>query len=479
MNYLQTNNIRHLDLKPSNILLTGCLNVKIADFDFSDYTGKDEQDGAVIGKEISRITFEYAAPEFMTGKHYPNSDVFSFGLVVYYLIFEKDYWHLDIKDRDIKNREGDIKILSEFYSKSIKIPFNKDHKKPFDKDLQKEYIDEKIFDELKKRNLKYEEPLMNILEQCLKIEHSDRKSFQGIIGLNKIVEILEEDKKCGNKIIDNAVNDIWEKSKKIGCVGVRVCYGPLFEEMENFITKATKIEKINDDVIKKSVYAQIVQNYEPKSYRYACDSDTKKMKDYGIEEDRFKNFMRLYGHVLIKEDLGVHPFKYLADNLWNKCWYFDANKPNETTAKIMTEKEKIRDDYLNSRDQGIFRRTIRSYQNKLENMNLQDNEEDIAVNLFLVRNGVAIKESFTLEFTMNNFKSGEDIKKLSFTSLFDLLNFIKSGNGYVERPFDINKDKNAIKKQKRTVFAVGRGTSLSHMIMNEGTKKIKKKKINK
>jgi len=337
MNYLQINNVRHLDLKPSNILLTSCLNVKISDFDFSEYSGEDK--GEELGKTISRITYEYAAPEFVTiNKYYPNSDVFSFGLVLYYLIFERDCWN------------PDYKIPPEVIKNEIKNYYE-------DKEKQQKPLNEKIMEELKRkdenREIKYEKPLLNIFDQCFKIETNDRKTFQEISNTNFTKDILDYDSKCTVESVEDATNAIWEKSIK-NCkkkVDGKIAYDTLFQYMEEYFNTGIDIKNKDLDFYKKYIYSQMLKkkqlSYSRRVYDKSCSSSTKDIKEHGIDLEDFKYFMYLFGHVLVKEAVNergkdIHPFDYLYDNLWGKSWYFDANNGEETKKFFQLERERFR-----------------------------------------------------------------------------------------------------------------------------------------
>ena len=83
MNSLHEKNIIHRDLKPGNILLTEDnyhADIVIADFGFSiDITQE---------KAISSVgTRKYAAPEIMNENYTNKVDVYSYGVLMYFLIF--------------------------------------------------------------------------------------------------------------------------------------------------------------------------------------------------------------------------------------------------------------------------------------------------------------------------------------------------------------------------------------------------------
>jgi predicted Ser/Thr protein kinase len=79
LNYLDELGIAHCDLKPSNVLLTDDLHVKLADFGSAM-----PPSGDTITTTL-HITPAYAAPELQRGEVHKSVDIFSFGLILYEL----------------------------------------------------------------------------------------------------------------------------------------------------------------------------------------------------------------------------------------------------------------------------------------------------------------------------------------------------------------------------------------------------------
>ncbi|XP_063218746.1 serine/threonine-protein kinase SIK3-like isoform X2 [Bacillus rossius redtenbacheri] len=82
VHFCHTHNIVHRDLKAENLLLDSNMNIKLADFGFSNHFQP--------GKKLSTWCGSppYAAPELFEGKEYdgPKTDIWSMGVVLYVLV---------------------------------------------------------------------------------------------------------------------------------------------------------------------------------------------------------------------------------------------------------------------------------------------------------------------------------------------------------------------------------------------------------
>ena len=81
LNCLHRNNIMHRDLKPENIICFGNGIYKLADFGMAkQFEASMETQTKTIGTEA------YNAPEVGKGRATFKSDVFSLGLILYYML---------------------------------------------------------------------------------------------------------------------------------------------------------------------------------------------------------------------------------------------------------------------------------------------------------------------------------------------------------------------------------------------------------
>jgi serine/threonine protein kinase len=98
IHFLHKKNINHLDVKPSNFLLNedGSI-IKIADFGISKVK---KTDGTSFTCNHNLGSNGYQAPEIFNGDFSPDSDIYSFGIMMFEIIFEKSrYTPKELSDK--------------------------------------------------------------------------------------------------------------------------------------------------------------------------------------------------------------------------------------------------------------------------------------------------------------------------------------------------------------------------------------------
>ena len=112
LNYLRKNNILHRDIKLTNILvdIKKSLSVKISDFGLAKILRSNEYRTDRVGMVL------FSAPEMLLGKRYSyNADIWSAGIVIYYLLFEKLPFDNELDNEEVVYKNlinKDYKMLS-------------------------------------------------------------------------------------------------------------------------------------------------------------------------------------------------------------------------------------------------------------------------------------------------------------------------------------------------------------------------------
>ncbi|KAK8897651.1 hypothetical protein M9Y10_015614 [Tritrichomonas musculus] len=153
MKYLHSNNILHRDLKPENILLDDRLLPKIADFGLIKMESMNDLSNYIQSTDGMKGTALYQPREAISyGSQNPKTDVYSFALIVYYIMTSIVPFS-DVRDKfTVKLIDG--------YRPEFKSPINESYKK--------------------------------FIEECWAQEPNDRPSFDDIVKLLKKPEFITE-----------------------------------------------------------------------------------------------------------------------------------------------------------------------------------------------------------------------------------------------------------------------------------------------
>ncbi|CAD8163540.1 unnamed protein product [Paramecium pentaurelia] len=168
---LYSHNIIHRDLKPENLLIGTDDKIKICDFGFGKILNFDNQFflQTIIGTPL------YVSPQaLMTGQYSSKTDVYSFGLLIYYLIFQESYYK--------------VQTLDQLFQKIIV--------------LDKEFL----IGEFKNQGNEQDSALLNyILHGCIKYHEKDRFDWEQLFQIFDQITILKP-RPQSKRLIDQRQN---------------------------------------------------------------------------------------------------------------------------------------------------------------------------------------------------------------------------------------------------------------------------------
>jgi len=108
LQYLRQNNVSHMDLKPSNLLVTSSNPpiLKVADFGFAQHLEENSKDRGLKGSPL------YMAPEiFLSDEYDAKADLWSIGVILYEGLFGKAPFSSDTLESLVVKIKEDVPII--------------------------------------------------------------------------------------------------------------------------------------------------------------------------------------------------------------------------------------------------------------------------------------------------------------------------------------------------------------------------------
>ncbi|KAK8885614.1 hypothetical protein M9Y10_041064 [Tritrichomonas musculus] len=164
MKYVHDKKITHRDLKPENILIDSNRHAKIGDFGTSTILSNLYSQTPFIG------TIKYMAPEMMYGKYDHKVDIYSFGVLLYFILSRGETPRLESSDQQVKIPDGKFNnFASELIQKCMS--YSPDNRPNF----------EDIINEINENDFKLingvEKDLLSIILDLPSYEHSCLNCF--------------------------------------------------------------------------------------------------------------------------------------------------------------------------------------------------------------------------------------------------------------------------------------------------------------
>jgi serine/threonine protein kinase len=162
LEYLQSFNIIHGDIKPSNILVFPDEDIKYADFNLSSIYLKDEE----LNKKLYTIT--YRPPEILQNKATLKSDIYALGCTFFEIYYGCEYFNYSKAKKfyHIKN-SSETKEENDVFNDLIKNMIHPDEKLRFsiEKIKKHEYFSKEIFPlKFNKKTILEKNQFINILK---------------------------------------------------------------------------------------------------------------------------------------------------------------------------------------------------------------------------------------------------------------------------------------------------------------------------
>ena len=107
LRYLRDHGVSHLDLKPSNLLLSGTQPplLKVADFGFAQHLTENATERGLRGSPL------YMAPEILLKDHFDaKADIWSVGVILYEALFGKAPFSSDTLEQLVMKIKEDVPV---------------------------------------------------------------------------------------------------------------------------------------------------------------------------------------------------------------------------------------------------------------------------------------------------------------------------------------------------------------------------------
>jgi len=321
MSYLHSLDVLHLDLNPSNILLSDSfLQARISDFDFM-HVHKNTN-------FVSRAKLEYAAPEVLKGSFSKKSDVFSFGLIQIFVFTESE--PLSTITGGSQNEESAKKLLAFYESKDYAVSIE-----DLENNLRKFGYKDDIVTKLTAK----EGPILSCIAKDDK-SRTDFVHFANSIAISTHIQELLfpkplktsvegelfEEKRVTPKDIEKLQNDIFNPKNET------MDFNVFIGKVKDHLNEGTHIDQ-EEDPVRKYLFLKLAKNAKLKTYY-----ETKKIE---ISREKFVTFFNTHGPELLAEREKGEPLKRLSEALFCQPWYHEnSNSTGSSLQKKVSKKDK-------------------------------------------------------------------------------------------------------------------------------------------